>query len=173
MRANPKERPLDDLILDALPDPVILIDGNRKVVGANKATGGLLGAIYPDEDLSLTLRHPDVLEAVDKVLASGKAEGTEVNFPHPVFRTFEISISSISALPISTRAPRRCSSFMTSPQQGRPKVSGPNSLPMSVTSCAHHWSHLSGFLKPFNLPRKMTLLLATVFCPLWKVRQAG
>lgn len=46
MRANPKERPLDDLILDALPDPVILIDGSRKVVGANKATAGQIGRAH-------------------------------------------------------------------------------------------------------------------------------
>ncbi len=86
---------MDDHIINALPDPVILIDGDRRIAGSNTATRGLLGTVYKGEDLSLTLRHPDILHAVDAVLEGAATQSDEVSFSHPVMRTFELSVSTI------------------------------------------------------------------------------
>lgn len=86
---------MDDHIINALPDPVILIDGERRIAGSNTASWGLLGTIYKGEDLSLTLRHPDILRAVDAVLDGAETQKDEVSFSHPVTRTFELSVSTI------------------------------------------------------------------------------
>ena len=93
---------MDDHIINALPDPVILIDAERRIAGSNTATRSLLGTIYKGEDLSLTLRQPDILSAVDAVLAGAAIQTEEIIFSHPVMRTFELSVS---AIPGSETAP--------------------------------------------------------------------
>lgn len=55
-------------VLDSLPDPILLIDGHRMVVDANRAARETLNVGVRGFDLAHTLRHPDVLEAVDAVL---------------------------------------------------------------------------------------------------------
>ena len=84
---------LDNTILNALPNPIILINDQREVVGANTAATELLGTITRGRDLSLSLRHPDILAAVDAVLAGATHEISQVSFSRPVTRTFELSIT--------------------------------------------------------------------------------
>jgi len=78
-------------ILNAMPSPIILVDGRRRVVYVNPeaeelfdGAGGL--------DLSLTIRHPAVLSAVDLALA-GKAPGSvEIALPTRVSRNFTLDV---------------------------------------------------------------------------------
>jgi two-component system phosphate regulon sensor histidine kinase PhoR len=57
-------------IVDGLPDPLIAVDRRRRVVRTNRAAVTLLGTILPDRDLSTALRHPELLTAIDSLLAN-------------------------------------------------------------------------------------------------------
>ncbi len=86
-------------VLEALPEPLLLLDSDRRVVGANKAAEQLLGEHLLERDLAGALRHPAVLPAVDAVL---RGEGQ---------RTAEFDLTSPVELHLSARiaplAPRR------------------------------------------------------------------
>lgn len=56
----------------------------------------MLGSVRKGEDLSLTIDHPDLLEAVDRVLAHEPVASAEITLPHPVMRTFETTATRIS-----------------------------------------------------------------------------
>ena len=75
-------------VLDALPDPIILVDAGRIVVAVNRAARDAFGPNLVGRDLSLGLRHPAVLTAVDRALAGTEEVTAEVSLPVPVPRTF-------------------------------------------------------------------------------------
>ncbi len=75
--------------LALLPDPIVLIDAERQVVGLNPAAAALLGSDAEGRDLALSLRHPAALEAVAEALAGGRPEAVEVISPVPVGQAFE------------------------------------------------------------------------------------
>ena len=56
-------------IVDGLPDPLIAVDRQRRIVRTNRAAVMLLGPTVPDRDLSTALRHPELLAAIDALLA--------------------------------------------------------------------------------------------------------
>src|SRR5580698_5903647 len=58
-------------IVDGLPDPLIALDRQRRVVRTNIAARALLGAIAAERDLSMTMRHPELLAAIDALLETG------------------------------------------------------------------------------------------------------
>ncbi|WIM10831.1 ATP-binding protein [Enhydrobacter sp.] len=66
-------------IVDGLPDPLIAVDRQRRVVRTNRAALALLGQIAADRDLSAVLRHPALLSAVDSLLtaADGNVAGAD------------------------------------------------------------------------------------------------
>jgi two-component system phosphate regulon sensor histidine kinase PhoR len=58
-------------IVDGLPDPLIGVDRQRRIVRTNRAARALLGNVGADRDLSTTLRHPQLLAAIDSLLETG------------------------------------------------------------------------------------------------------
>jgi len=80
-------------ILDSLPDPVLLVDSGRKVIAANKASRDLLGEGILGRGLSLSLRNPEALKAVNDVLAGVTVNGFAVSFPVPVFQNFDVHVT--------------------------------------------------------------------------------
>ncbi len=58
-------------IVDGLPDPLIALDRQRRIVRTNIAARTLLGTIAAERDLSMTLRHPELLAAIDALLETG------------------------------------------------------------------------------------------------------
>jgi two-component system phosphate regulon sensor histidine kinase PhoR len=92
-------------LLDRLPDPVILLNGAREIVAVNAPARDTLGIELVGRDLALSLRHPEVLAAVEAVLSGGVSITQEVSLPVPVARTFTLHAA---ALPASedARAPR-------------------------------------------------------------------
>lgn len=81
----------DSTVLQSLPEPVILLDWRRRVVLANPAAESLFGA-RPGADLSLALRHPDALAAVDAVLAGDARRAVEIELPVPVAQTYLLHV---------------------------------------------------------------------------------
>ena len=75
-------------ILDALPDPLLVLDRSRRVVRSNAAARALLGGASAGRDLAMSLRQPAVLEAAEAVLSGGGARDVGFTLPGPVERTF-------------------------------------------------------------------------------------
>jgi len=69
-------------IVESLPDPLILIARDRRVVRANPAANALLGELAPGRDLIAVMRNPALIEAIDGALKGGV--GREVEFVQPV-----------------------------------------------------------------------------------------
>ena len=63
-------------IVDGLPDPLIAVDRQRRIVRTNLAAGALLGPVGAERDLSTVLRYPQLLSAIDVLLVTG----TDGNF---------------------------------------------------------------------------------------------
>jgi two-component system, OmpR family, phosphate regulon sensor histidine kinase PhoR len=55
-------------IVDGLPDPLIAVDRQRRIVRTNRAAFELFGPIATDRDLSTALRQPALLAAIDSLL---------------------------------------------------------------------------------------------------------
>ncbi len=58
-------------VVDGLPDPLIAVDRQRRIVRTNLAAGALLGPVGAERDLSTVLRYPQLLSAIDALLVTG------------------------------------------------------------------------------------------------------
>jgi two-component system, OmpR family, phosphate regulon sensor histidine kinase PhoR len=73
-------------VLATLPEPLLLLDGNRRVVRANAAAAALFGDRIEGRDLAGALRHPAVLAAADQVLKGEATRTVEFELTSPVER---------------------------------------------------------------------------------------
>src|SRR4029077_20659093 len=73
-------------VLAALPEPLLLIDAERRIVSAHPSALHPRGPRLPGRDLGAALRVPAVLEATDAVLAGGTGRTVEVDLPVSVER---------------------------------------------------------------------------------------
>ncbi len=79
-------------LLDALPDPLLLVGRERQVVGANKAAAALFGQAPVAKPIEASLRDPGLLAAVDEALGGhGEAQLT-LQLPGPPSRAFGVLI---------------------------------------------------------------------------------
>jgi two-component system phosphate regulon sensor histidine kinase PhoR len=76
-----QHRRADTLILERLPDPVIVLARDRTVRRANAAARSAF-----DADLPAVLRHPGVRGAIDRALTSNQSQSAEVVLRAPVQR---------------------------------------------------------------------------------------
>jgi two-component system, OmpR family, phosphate regulon sensor histidine kinase PhoR len=58
-------------IVDGLPDPLIAVDRQRRIVRTNLAARALLGPVVGERDLSTAFRQPQLLAAIDGLLETG------------------------------------------------------------------------------------------------------
>lgn len=77
-------------VLDGISDSVLLLDADRTVIAANRAARDLLGDRVEGRDLSLSLRHPEALEAANDALSGRTAKGVEIVMHVPVQRVFMV-----------------------------------------------------------------------------------
>ncbi len=91
-----------EAVLDSLPDPLLILDADRRVARANQAAGDLFGANLQGRELIQVLRHPAVLEAVRAVLAGG-ARSRQVEFVLPVPVAREFSARAIALRQVAER----------------------------------------------------------------------
>jgi two-component system phosphate regulon sensor histidine kinase PhoR len=88
-------------IVDGLPDPLIGVDRHRRIVRTNRAAVTLLGTMVPDRDLSTALRHPELLAAIDSLLAT-----TDGNFVGPDQVAVALVLSGAPELDVMAHARR-------------------------------------------------------------------
>ena len=63
-----------DAVVAGLPDPVIALDGNGRVVALNDRARSLAPALRLGEPASLALRLPELIEAIGRAYASGEEQ---------------------------------------------------------------------------------------------------
>jgi two-component system, OmpR family, phosphate regulon sensor histidine kinase PhoR len=76
-QASPSGAPDLAPLLEALPDPAILIDRNARVLGANAAARRQMAFQPQGQHLTSFMRHPDVLDAVHAAIAEGATRAVE------------------------------------------------------------------------------------------------
>lgn len=84
-----------EAIIENLPQPLVLLDGQRRVVRATRAARDLLGGSVTGRDFAALLRDPMVLEAADRVIAGGRREEVEFSIRFPVERDFSAWIGPL------------------------------------------------------------------------------
>ncbi|MFO1145269.1 MAG: ATP-binding protein [Rhodospirillales bacterium] len=90
--------------LDQLPDPVIVLDARREIVAVNRTAKEIFGIGLLGRDLALSLRHPEVLAAVETVTAGSSPVTQEITLPAPVPRTFTLHAGMLGSDPLSPDA---------------------------------------------------------------------
>ena len=82
-------------ILDSLDLPVLMLDGDRRISFFNRAAEDVLGAVIPGKDVATAIRNPEMLAAVDKVLATGQGTSVEFRRRQPVNRMLHARIEAL------------------------------------------------------------------------------
>ena len=83
-------RRTDTVILERLPDPLIVLAGDRSVRRANQAARAAYG-----DDMAAVLRHPDLRSAIDRTFALGTVQTAELTLPVPVERDVHAAVVPI------------------------------------------------------------------------------
>ncbi|NQV43376.1 MAG: PAS domain-containing sensor histidine kinase [Rhodospirillales bacterium] len=68
-------------VFDHLPNPIILIGASREIVDINRAARESFDIRRTGQDIAISLRNPDILRAVDSVLAEGGSREIETSIP--------------------------------------------------------------------------------------------
>ena len=79
--------------LDALPDPVIVLDGEYRVTRANRAARELLGDGAVGRELTSLLRQPELHEAIEAVKDGAGEASAEIRQSTPVERNLVCHVS--------------------------------------------------------------------------------
>ncbi|WP_299444512.1 ATP-binding protein [uncultured Rhodospira sp.] len=85
----------DALVVEGLTDPILLIDPNGMVTRVNAAARALFGRDGVGRPLTVLLRDPRVLEAVEAVLAGGGGRMVQVMLAGPVERECEVRVGPL------------------------------------------------------------------------------
>lgn len=90
------------VLFDALPDPLVTLDGQARLVYANAAARELLLGRngvrdLAGRDLSAVMRQPVILKAVDDVLKGDSTRTVEFTFTDRIDQTFEARVEPIVA----------------------------------------------------------------------------
>jgi two-component system phosphate regulon sensor histidine kinase PhoR len=89
-------RRADAAILENLPDPLLLLSAEGRLLRANRAARALLGASASDPgDASALLRHPALAEALEKVAAGAPSAEADLTLPVPVPREFAARVLAL------------------------------------------------------------------------------
>ena len=80
-------RRADTLILERLPDPLIVLAGDRSVRRANAAARAAIGG-----EMAAVLRHPDLRSAIDRTFSSRAVQTAELTLPVPMERDVHASV---------------------------------------------------------------------------------
>ena len=82
-------------LIEALPDPVAIVGPDSRLAAANAPMRAIVSGLRVGEQLALSLRSPDVLDAIGRVLKGSAAETAIWRERAPVERVFEISVGAL------------------------------------------------------------------------------
>src|SRR5437763_6492753 len=84
-----------EAVIAAMPEPLILIDRDRRIVRANPASAAFVGTASEPRDLAVALRNPALLAAADAVLRGAQVQSVEFGVSVPVARQLEARFARI------------------------------------------------------------------------------
>lgn len=93
-----------EAVIAGAPEPLILIDRNRRIVRANAASIDFVGVVSEPRDLTASLRNPALLAAVDAVLRVGGGRVVEFEVSVPVTRILEARVARIDGSAVGDAA---------------------------------------------------------------------
>ena len=97
MRGAPELPARLQRLLDVLPDPMMVLDRRGLLVSFNTEAAAVFPQLRRDEPLSFAMRSPDVLDALEHVLAGDtQRKRVEIVEQVPVDRAFEVVISALA-----------------------------------------------------------------------------
>jgi two-component system phosphate regulon sensor histidine kinase PhoR len=94
-------RRADAAILEALPDPLLVLAADRSALRANRAAREMLGTRQGNDpragtaappDAAALLRHPSLAEALDKAMSTGEPAVADLVLPVPVMRDVAVQV---------------------------------------------------------------------------------
>ena len=86
-------------VVAGLPDPVIALDRNGRVLTLNDGARSLTPALRQGEPVSLALRMPEVIEAIGRAYATGEEQRVEYSERVPLDRWFETIVMPVTRRP--------------------------------------------------------------------------
>ena len=84
-----------EAVLTALPDPMILLDTESRLLGLNTAAEDLFGQGKEGRALLEILRHPGVVDAAERACRGEEVEGVEFQLPGAIERSFQARLSPL------------------------------------------------------------------------------
>ena len=81
--------------LDALPEPLLVLGADRKIMRANRAAAALLGGALVGRHIAASLRNPALIEAVEQSIDGAGGRDIEFTLQAPVERTFAARIEPL------------------------------------------------------------------------------
>ncbi len=84
-------------IVEAMPEPAILVGPDGRADAANRPALDLLPGLKVGEPLVLALRAPDVVDARRRVIATGEAETVQWSERVPVERLFDVTVAPLTS----------------------------------------------------------------------------
>ena len=91
-RETPKTLDEIERVLDALYEPVLLVDGERRIAFMNATACDLFGADLTGRQLVRAIRHPAVLDALETVLSGSEQVRERVHLNLPLASLFHVAI---------------------------------------------------------------------------------
>jgi len=88
-----------EAVIAAVPDPLILIDRQRRIVRSNSAAAEFIGPGAEPRDLAAALRNPVLLAAADAVLRGERVGSVEFTLSVPVERVLRAHLARIAGGP--------------------------------------------------------------------------
>jgi len=83
-------------IFEHVDDPLLILDAAGRVIFANRASKSVIGGEAEGKRISGVLRTPEVLEAVERIIAGGEAENIAFTVLVPLRRHYEAYIARTS-----------------------------------------------------------------------------
>ena len=85
----------NETIFASLPDPLIMLDDERRVVRANRAADSLFGEPVAGRELMALMRAPALLEAVDAAMRGAPGRLVELSLPVPIERSLRALVEPL------------------------------------------------------------------------------
>ena len=85
------------VIIEQLPDPLMVLDSSARIVLCNRAAAQLVGRNVVGKQVAAVLRNAALVSAVEDVRATGEWRGVDYTVPVPVERHFHAYVTPIDA----------------------------------------------------------------------------
>ena len=93
---RPKEAEIFSNVIEALPDPMLILNPANKLVVANHQARTLFEITQTGQDISAIVRAPHLLEAVSRVASSREKERVHLQTRVPIERQFMVNIAWVT-----------------------------------------------------------------------------